>query len=58
MGIIKKIFGWILIFFGCWFLLGTFINAPTASSELFIGYLAAGLVFSGLLFYLGWRWIH
>lgn len=57
MSIIKKIFGWGLLFFGSICLVHAFLNAPYSRGEVAVGFIITGLVFAAISFYFGAKWI-
>lgn len=57
MGIIKKIFGWLLIFFGSGCLVHAFIDAPYSRGGVAVGYIMGGLLIASIFFYFGWKWV-
>lgn len=57
MGVLKRIFGWILLFLGANGLVNCFVNAPYNEGGVVVGFIAGGLIFTGVCFYFGARWI-
>lgn len=57
MGVLKKIFGWIFLFIGANFLVSGFIIPDGSGPEVAFGHVAGGLIFAGICFYFGAKWI-
>lgn len=60
MGILKRIFGWLLLSMCALFLVHTVVNFPINKMDCFgciVGWLATGLISAAVCYHFGAKWV-